>query len=80
MIGETRFMHFPLIWIWIHLIPFLVWSQMLCQARFRKRRSTVDHLHTVMLTYKITDEWKFPIWTAAVDFKKACDSVTQKAL
>ena len=55
-------------------------QQNMDQAGFRKGRSTIDHLYTIVMVQEIADEWKFPIWTAAVDFKKAFDSVTHRAL
>ena len=50
------------------------------QAGFRKNRSTTDHLFTTTIIQEICDEWQLPMWIAAVDFKKAFDSVTHEGL
>ena len=55
-------------------------EQHMDQAGFRKGRSTVDHLFTIVMIQEISDEWKVPIWTCAIDFKKAFDSVTHRSL
>ena len=33
-----------------------------------------------MIVQEISDEWQIPVWSAAIDFKKAFDSLTHKAL
>ena len=40
----------------------------------------MDHLFTIVTIQEIADEWKVPVWAAAVDFRKAFDSVTHKSL
>ncbi len=35
---------------------------------------------SISIVQEIADEWQIPIWVAAVDFKKASDSVTHEAL
>ena len=45
-------------------------EQHMDQAGFRKGRSTVDHLFTIVMIQEISDEWKVPIWRSAIDFKK----------
>ena len=62
------------------LEPILDAEQSSDQAGFRKHRSTVDHLFTTVLVQEAGDEWRVPIWVAAVDFKKAFDSVKHAAL
>jgi hypothetical protein len=62
------------------LEPMLDMQQSCDQAGFRKGRSTTDHLFTITIVQEIADEWQIPLWVAAVDFKKAFDSVTHQAL
>ena len=50
------------------------------QAGFRKDFSCDDHLFTVMLATEKAAEWNTHLWIAAVDFKKAFDSVEHKFL
>lgn len=45
-------------------------QQSMDQAGFRRGMSTIDHLYTIVMVQEIAEEWKFPIWIAAVDFKK----------
>ena len=66
--------------IYNRLEPILDPEQSFDQAGFRKQRATVDHLFTTTLVQDIADEWRVPVWVAAVDFKKAFDSVTHDAL
>ena len=66
--------------VYNRLEPILDPEQSLDQAGFRRHRSTVDHLLTTVLIQDTADEWKVPIWVAAVDFKKAFDSITHDAL
>ena len=66
--------------IYNRLVKILDSQQNMDQAGFRRGKSTTDHLYTIVMVQEIADEWKFPIWTAAVDFKKAFDSVTHRAL
>jgi len=62
------------------LEPILDPQQSPEQAGFRRSRSTTDHLFTITILQEIADEWQLPLWIAAVDFKKAFDSVTHAAL
>ena len=56
-------------------------SQQSCdQAGFRRKRSTTTHLFTSTILQEIADEWQGPLWIAAVDFKKAFDSVAHAAI
>ena len=66
--------------IYNRLEPILDPEQSLDQAGFRRHRTTVDHLFTTVLVQDAADEWRVPLWVAAVDFKKAFDSVTHDAL
>ena len=62
------------------LEPALDKQQSRDQAGFRCKRGTTDHLFTTMILQEIADEWQIPIWSAAIDFKKAFDSVSHEAL
>ena len=66
--------------IYNRLEPILDRQQSKDQSGFRKNRSTVDHLFTTVMVQEISEEWKFPVWVAAVDFKKAFDSVTHRSI
>ena len=50
------------------------------QAGFRKKFSTVDHLHTLMQIQEKTAEWQIPLWTCFIDFEKAFDSIEHDAI
>jgi hypothetical protein len=62
------------------LEPTLDAQQSCDQAGFRRQRGTTDHLFTITAIQEIADEWQIPLWVAAVDFKKAFDSVTHEAI
>ena len=66
--------------VYNRLEPILDAQQSKDQAGFRRNRSTVNHLFTMVLVQEIAEEWKFRVWTAAVDFKKAFDSVTHRSI
>ena len=66
--------------IYNRLEPILDPQQSRDQAGFRRNRSTVEHLFTTTIIQETAEEWKYPLWMAAVDFKKAFDSVTHYAL
>ena len=66
--------------IYNRLEPTLDQQQSKDQAGFRRHRSTTDHLFTCTIMQEIADEFQVPMWIAAVDFKKAFDSVTHTAL
>ena len=50
------------------------------QAGFRKRYSTIDHLHTLVQIQEKTLEWQIPLWTCFIDFEKAFDSIEHDAI
>ena len=50
------------------------------QAGFRPGYSTDDHLFVTTMLFERAAEWGAPIWIAAVDFKKAFDSVSHDEL
>ena len=62
------------------LHPLLDNQQSPDQAGFRQERSTIDHLFTASMLQEVSDEWRIPLWLAAVDFKKAFDSVTHVSI
>jgi len=62
------------------LLPILDQRQSPDQAGFRPNRSTTDHLFTIAILQETADEWQVPMWAAAVDFKKAFDSVTHRGI
>ena len=66
--------------VYNRLEPVLDAQQNKDQSGFRRNRTTVDHLFTTALIQETAEEWKYPLWVAAVDFKKAFDSVTHRAL
>ena len=47
------------------------------QAGFKKGYGCEDHLFTVTMLYETCAEWNMPLWIAAIDFKKAFDTVEQ---
>jgi len=62
------------------LEPTLDNQQSCDQAGFRRERGTTNHLFTISILQEIADEWQIPLWVAAIDFKKAFDSVTHAAI
>ena len=50
------------------------------QAGFRHNYSTEDHLYTTTILHEKADEYQINLWTAAVDFQKAFDSVSHDKL
>ncbi len=55
-------------------------GQSIDQAGFRGGLSTDDHLFVTTILFKRAAEWVAPIWVAAVDFKRAFDSVSHEEL
>ena len=62
------------------ITPILDAAQCEDQAGFRKKHSTEEHLLTVVLLQEKCEEWHKPLWMAAIDFKKAFDSVSHRSL
>ena len=62
------------------LQPILEPQQSDDQAGFRTGFSTEDHLFIVAMVQEKADEYRFPLWFAALDFQKAFDSVEHQAL
>ncbi|KAK6744638.1 hypothetical protein RB195_011390 [Necator americanus] len=50
------------------------------QAGFRKRFSTIDHIHTVSKLIEVSREYKMPLCLTFIDLKKAFDSVETEAV
>ena len=50
------------------------------QARFRKKYSTIDHLHVVNQLQEQTHEYQLPLYMAFVYYKKAFDSIELQPL
>ncbi|EYC18843.1 hypothetical protein Y032_0026g1397 [Ancylostoma ceylanicum] len=50
------------------------------QAGFRRKYSTVDHIHVINQLIEKSHEYKFPLYMAFVDFSKAFDSVEYDAI
>ena len=49
------------------------------QAAYRRRFSTIDHLHDVTQVLKKTTEYNIPLYMAFVDYDKAFDSIQHRA-
>ena len=62
------------------LFPMLDQRQAEDQAGFRKTYQTTDHLATYRLIEQKCHEWRIKMWTATVDFTKAFDSISHKAI
>ena len=62
------------------LLPVLDSEQSPDQAGFRPGKSTTDHLFTIGILQETAEEWQTPLWIAAIDFKKAFDSVTHRGI
>ena len=50
------------------------------QAGFRPRFSTLHHLSAFVFIQEKAYEWQQPVWMAALDFRKAIDSVEHECL
>ena len=62
------------------LYPILDKAQCADQAGFRHRFSTVDHMFVCTMVFEKSEEFQLNSWIAALDFKKAFDSIDQKYL
>ena len=62
------------------LYPILDRAQCNDQAGFRHKFSTVDHMFTFTILQEKTEEFQLNSWVAAIDFKKAFDSIDQHYL
>ena len=50
------------------------------QAGFRKDRSCIDQIATLMIIVEQTIEWSSPLYLLFVDFEKAFDSLDREAM
>ena len=66
--------------VYRRLYPILDKSQCPDQAGFRHEYSTVDHMFTFTILQEKTEEFQLNAWVAAIDFKKAFDSINQNYL
>ena len=57
------------------LSPILDSQQCPDQAGFRADYSTVDHFFTIAQLHEKSNEFQLNLWTAAIDFQKAFDSI-----
>jgi len=62
------------------LYPILDKAQSEDQAGFRHKFSTVDHMFVCTMVYEKSEEFQLNTWIAALDFKKAFDSIDQRYL
>ena len=60
--------------------PQLEQQQSRDQAGFKSHFSTEDHLTSLVLLQEKCSEWRTDLWIAAVDFKKAFDTVSHESL
>jgi len=66
--------------IYSRLQPVLESAQSIDQAGFRHSYSTVDHLHTFSQISEKAYEYQVGVWVAALDFKKAFDTIEHAGL
>ena len=62
------------------LYPILDEAQCKDQAGFRNRFNTVDHMFVFQMLQEKSEEFNLNTWVAAIDFKKAFDSIKQDYL
>ena len=62
------------------LYPILDAAQCRDQAGFRNGYSTVDHMFVFSMLQQKSEEFNLNTWIAAIDFKKAFDSISQQYL
>ena len=62
------------------LYPILDGAQCRDQAGFRSKYSTVDHMFVFSMLSEKSEEFTLNTWVAAIDFKKAFDSINQEYL
>ena len=66
--------------LYSRLYPILDTAQCPDQAGFRRGYSTVDHLFVFKMLQEKSEEFQLNTWAAALDFKKAFDSIDQSFL
>ena len=62
------------------LYPILDQAQCKDQAGFRHKFNTVDHMFVFTMLHEKSEEFNLNTWVAAIDFKKAFDSISQNYL
>ena len=62
------------------LYPILDRAQCKDQAGFRNKFGTVDHMFVLTMLHEKSQEFNLNTWVAAIDFKKAFDSISQDYL
>ena len=62
------------------LYPILDKAQCKDQAGFRNKYSTVDHMFVFTMLQEKSEEFNLNTWIAAIDFKKAFDTINQDYL
>ena len=62
------------------IYPVLDAAQCKDQAGFRSRYSTVDHMFVFTMLQERSEEFGLNSWVAAIDFKKAFDTIRQNYL
>ena len=62
------------------LYPILDQAQCKDQAGFRNKFGTVDHMFVFTMLHEKSEEFNLNTWVAAIDFKKAFDSISQNYL
>ena len=66
--------------VYKRLYPILGQGQCRDQAGFHTNYSTVDHMFVFSMLYEKSREFNLNTWVAAIDFKKAFDSIDQAYL
>ena len=66
--------------LYFRLYPILDRAQCPDQAGFRHDYSTVDHIFVFKMLQEKSEEFQMNTWAAALDFKKAFDSIDQQYL
>ena len=62
------------------LYPILDAAQSRDQAGFRSNYSTIDHMFVFTMLQEKSEEFNLNTWVAAIDFRKAFDSISQEYL
>ena len=66
--------------LYLRLAPLLDREQSSAQAGFRIGFSTIDHLWTISHIIEKAEEWNINLWVAAVDYRKAFDSIEHQSI
>ena len=66
--------------VYNRVYPLLDRAQCPDQAGFRHAYSTCDHMFVFTMIYEKTEEFQLNTWVAALDFKKAFDTIDQQQL